>query len=118
MLDVREILDGDVWPQDPRSFGGDEVDILEEQLASLSAEMRRTASLAVLMLFGDDSAVIRTLAVKSLPVVFEHVTTNEVRDAIASHEAALSIAPIEHRNVREPTLFAAANARLDQLSRS
>ncbi len=113
MVDVREVLDGNVWPQDVRSFGGDEVDILAEQLVLGDDSVRRAAAVALLELFGDRDPVIRTLAVKALPLVRANLTAGEIRTAIRRHHDALLIAPVEHRNVRFPTLLAAANPAVE-----
>ena len=111
-LDVRAILDGQVWPQNVHDFGGDNVDILDEQLALLNDDERADAAQQVLALLADPDILIRSYAVLSLRRAKNIVGEDAVRDALAEHHAHLAVPGAPMWQVHHDTLWDEAQYRL------
>lgn len=84
-IDVRAALDGKVWPSDPHDFVGDELDILDEQVAQVGIDGRVTAAKALLELVHDPDRIIRSLAVGALASVHDGLETKDL--VVAEQEA-------------------------------
>lgn len=110
-IDVRAILDGQVWPQDVHDFVGDVGDILDEQLEPLDNDDRIDAAHQLLDLLGDDDLVLRTWAVLSLRRATEILGIDEVQAAITGHREHLDITPPDMWRVQHPTLLEEAQFR-------
>lgn len=111
-IDVRAVLDGQVWPRDVHDFVGDVVDILDEQLEPLNAEDRVEAAHQLLDLLGDDDLILRTWAVLSLRRATEILGIDEVQAAITGHQEQLDVTPPEIWRVQNPTLLEEALFRV------
>ena len=114
-IDVRAILDGQVWPRDVHDFLGDVVDILDEQLEPLDQPDRVDAAQQLLSLLGEDDLIIRTWAVLSLGRAVSILGIEPVRAAITANNDFLDVAPPEMWRVQHPTLREEANYRLTVL---
>ena len=112
MIPVRAILNGDVWPQDPHDFVGDEVDILAEQLDLVDNAARHAAALDVLDLLGDDDINIRARAVIALSLVQGDATNAAIDAALSRHHQTLDVAPPPMWQIRAHTLRAEAESRI------
>ena len=92
-IDVRAILDGQMWPRDVHDFVGDVVDILDEQLEPLDNDDRGDVAHQLLDLLGDDDLILRTWAVLSLRRATEILGINEVQATITDHQQQLDVPP-------------------------
>lgn len=97
MVDVRAVLDGKVWPTDPHDFVGDEMDILDEQVAQVPAGQRADVARELLKLCFDSDRVIRSLAVGALSSVHEGISTADLC-AVERRAGPLLDVPIATRN--------------------
>lgn len=90
-VDVREILEGKVWPRDVHSFGGGPMEILDEQMEDASDADRLDAVRQLIALFADDDLLIRTYAVLSSRHVARILGPASLREAADSHVASLGV---------------------------
>ena len=90
-VDVREILEGKVWPRDVHSFGGGPMEILDEQMEDASDADRLDAVRQLIALFADDDLLIRTYAVLSSRHVARILGPASLREAADSHVVSLSV---------------------------
>ena len=111
-IDVRSVLDGEVWPQDPHDFVGDEIDILREQLGLSEDEARADAAGQVLQLLADQDIAIRARAVLALETVRPWLDDATISHALRTNRAALGVAPPPMWQIRAATLWEEALHRL------
>jgi hypothetical protein len=111
-LDVRRILDGQVWPRDPHDFGGDVVDILDEQLSTVGDADRQDAARQLLALFRDPDLVIRGFAVLAIRRALAAIGEEAVRQALADSSDRLAVAPAPMWQISHATLAEEAEYRL------
>ena len=100
IVDVREILDGKVWPRDVHDFVGGPMEILDEQMEDASDADRADAVQQLTGLFADDDILIRTYAVLSSRHVIRILGPDALREAVAAHASTLEVkgAPVwQHR---------------------
>jgi hypothetical protein len=112
-IDVRSVLDGKVWPQDPHDFVGDEVDILREQLARSDDEARADAADQVLHLLADQDIAIRARAVLALETVRPWLDDATISHALRINRATLLVTPPPMWQISTATLWDEAHRRLD-----
>ena len=90
-MDVREILDGKVWPRDVHDFVGGPMEILDEQMADADDKDRLDAAHQIISLFGDDNLLIRTFAVLSSRHVVRLLGSDALRRAADGYRATLDV---------------------------
>ena len=113
-IDVRSVLDGKVWPQDPHDFVGDEIDILREQLVLIDDEARADAAHQVLHLLADRDIAIRSRAVLALETVRPWLDDAAIGHALHTNRATLLVTPPAMWQIRTATLWDEAHHRLDR----
>jgi hypothetical protein len=91
VVDVREILDGKVWPRDVHDFVGGPMEILDEQMQDATDADRLDAVDQLIRLFADDDLLIRTYAVLSSRHVARILGPDALRRAADSHWATLNV---------------------------
>ena len=99
-MDVREILDGKVWPRDVHDFVGGPMEILDEQMEDASDADRTDAIRQLAELFADDDILIRTYAVLSSRHIIRVLGPEALREAALQHASSLDAkgAPVwQHR---------------------
>ena len=111
-LDVRRILDGQVWPRDPHDFVGDVVDILDEQLADADVAERQDAARQLLALLRDDDLRIRGFAVLAVRRAMAILDETTVRREVSASAQWLEVAPPPMWQITHATLAAEADYRL------
>ena len=111
-IDVRAVLAGAVWPQNVHDFGGDNVDILDEQLALVDDDARTDAAHQLLALLADSDLVIRSYAVLSLQRAKKVLGEAPVRAALEAHRADLAVPGAPMWQVQHDTLWDEAQYRL------
>jgi hypothetical protein len=111
-IDVRSVLDGKVWPQDPHDFVGDEIDILREQFALIDHEARTDAAHQILHLLGDQDIAIRARAVLALETVRPWLDDATINHALRTNRATLFVTPPPMWQIRTATLWDEANRQL------
>ena len=111
-LDVRAILDGQVWPQNVHDFGGDNVDILDEQLALVDDDAQTDAAQQLLALLADPDILIRSYAVLSLRRAKDILGEEAVRNAMNAHQTHLTVPGAPMWQVHHDSLWDEAQYRL------
>jgi hypothetical protein len=113
-IDVRSVLDGQVWPQDPHDFVGDNVDILREQLSLADEQACTEAASQVLHLLGDHDIAIRAHAVVALAAVRRWLDDDAIDQSLRRNRSVLLVDPPPMWQIRASTLWAEAHHRLDR----
>jgi hypothetical protein len=112
MLDVRNILDGQVWPRNVHDFGGDVTDILMEQLEGGDSATIADAAQQLFELFRDDELLIRSYAVLAIGSIRKVVQTELIRQAVEQAELFLKVAPVPIWQISHASLWEEALYRL------
>jgi len=112
MLDVRNILDGQVWPRNVHDFGGDVTDILMEQLEGCGSATIADAAQQLFELFRDDELLIRSYAVLAIGSIRKVVQTELIRQAVEQAELFLKVAPVPIWQISHASLWEEALYRL------
>lgn len=113
MLDVRNILDGQVWPKNVHDFGGDVTDILMEQLEGCAPDVIDNAAAQVFTLFCDDNLLIRSFAVLAIGNLRQLVDCQHIEQALQLAKSCLSVAPAPIWQISHATLWEEAFYRLN-----
>ena len=117
MLDVRRVLDGLVWPRDPHDFVGDEMDILDEQVADLNDDECRDAARQLLALCADPDRVTRMLALGALSSVHFGVSTDDLVGLGATWGGPLDEPVIRRNRLTGPTAHDELALRIEESAR-
>jgi len=112
MLDVRNILDGQVWPRNVHDFGGDLTDILMEQLEGCDPATIADAMHQLFLLFADEDLIIRSYAVLAISNIKKLVDESMVHSALEHSVASLKVAPAPIWQISHGTLWDEAIFRL------
>ncbi len=112
MLDVRNILDGQVWPKNVHDFGGDVTDILMEQLEGCDPATIADAMQQLFLLFADEDLIIRSYAVLAISNVKKLVDESLIHSALELSASSLKVAPAPIWQISHSTLWDEAIFRL------